>query len=234
MPLRSSLVTTVEDGILKVANFAERRLGVNGRVRIVNFKEDPIPNRSFAIKRPKIQDEDVLNCYINYQQFDTYLNVYVNNYDVSLRLKDFSYFMKVHGIVIKIHKNRSHKFNKKVVVPYLILSSIKGEVLQDVIWNCSLNKKIFYYFQVIEALLELYECRIKPIDLSTHNMMITNEDRLKLIDYDFWIVEDLKNVDLVKLCCQLFKVGFSTVLSFLENNEYTMDYSINYDVAKRC
>lgn len=146
--------------------------GLSGKIKFVQFKDDPNATRSFAIKRPN-------SIGMIFSSDNTAkLNYYKNNLAIANKVGAHPNFMKVHGVIVKIKAGARSK-------PYLILEHIKGTILR----NCgplSQAQKIDLMRQLKAAFLHLYELKILPIDLNHGNVIITNQNQLKLIDFDAW------------------------------------------------
>lgn len=168
--------------------FQNTAKGTHGKVKFVRFKYDNIKNRSFAVKRPRIEAQRFFDNEIQANQ--AALNAYNKNLSISQKVNGHPCFMKVHGVVVK---TKSGKISKK---PYLILEHIKGSLLRDVT-DLNKSQKIELLNQLKEAIFHLYTLNIAPIDINPENVIITKDNKLKLIDFDAWN-ENPSQEDLVR------------------------------------
>lgn len=182
--LKNSLQTLqVIEGVYKntrIKNFAKSKNGAYGKVKIVKFKNDPKIGRLFAMKKPFRRS-------YNETDFKFYSRSFENNLNISLKLQDSPYFMKVHAVVIK-KLNHLNEKNQHDLKPFLILSYIEGISLRELIPNLTLHQKLHILSQLKEALLQLYDAGIYVFDLYSQNILITKDNCLKIIDYDLWII----------------------------------------------
>lgn len=211
-PLRTNLkIVETAEAVFKYVV----RTGSRGKVRIESFNNDPEVNKLYAIKRP-------LHRVDKESHFNYYLTSYENNLQVSLRLGDQPYFMKVYGIVIKKGKRhgRNCSFNLKTAFnlkPYLVLSYIEGTPLRVCATTLTLEQKMHILAQLKDALLMLYDAGIHVSDLyENDNVIITKDCQLKFIDYDSWEVE--LSSDKTKLVSNLSRAA-EEVISGLEKGK---------------
>ncbi len=163
--------------------------GKNSKVKMVHFKNDPDPARWFAIKTPLIDDI--------YSLRDTFFQ-YCNNFEMT-EIGDHPNFMKVHALFIKM------KCNKGIQRPYLVLDDCQGPRLCDIYSELQLEEVIHIITQLKTASLHLYDCDIIPGDFGEHNILITKDNIVKLIDYDLWLNKrNVGNVNLARLIYEKF------------------------------
>lgn len=149
--------------------------GLSGKVKFVRFKNDPVQDRWFAIKRPFSLTSRIFQGGNNIQAALKYYN---NNLEMALKIGNHPNFMQVHGVVVK------EKTGKKAK-PYLILEYIDGTRLKD-LPNLPMDKRILLLSQLKNALTHLFELSILPMDTNQGNFLITKNNELKLIDFDAW------------------------------------------------
>jgi hypothetical protein len=173
--------------------------GITGRVKIAQFKNDPQKERWFAIKRPLYKSDIWIN-----------VNIYKLNVKASIKINNHPNFMKVHGLVVK--DSKKDKYQK----PYLILEYIKGIPMAE-FKNPPLEKRISLLKQLKSALMHLFDIRIFPGDAHTRNILITEDNSLKFIDFDEWIESTQASRE--NLCNELFNIAINVkhILTF-ENN----------------
>lgn len=160
--------------------------GLSGKVKFVRFKNDQNSERSFAIKRPGMISARLMGTEIQANQ--SALKCYRKNLSIAKKVGNHPNFMKVHGVVVKTVKNET------MIKPYLILEHIKGTLLRD-IEDLRLTKqqKIKLMNQLKDAFLHLFKLNILPQDLNFGNVIITENNQLKLIDFDVWDENPSKN-----------------------------------------
>lgn len=153
--------------------------GMSGRVKFVRLKNDPIPGRLFAIKRPTRSVAEMIGASTSEKRNKVALKAYENNVKIAKIIGDHDNFMKVHGIVIKdIKKGKESK-------PFLILEHIEATTLRDLPQLTS-AQKVNLLNQLKVAFTHMYERNIFPVDLNFGNFLVTKDHQLKLIDYDHW------------------------------------------------
>lgn len=184
VPLKESLKKKV-DAVYGKCRLLEKKAseeGDYGKVKFVQFEHDPDKSRWFAIKR------NLLGLSLSSH------NGLINNLEIALKIGMHPNFMQVHGLVIK-ERRRLPKM-------YAILEDIDGVLLRD-LPELPYEKAHSIMLQVHHALRHLYEVGIHPVDFLPHNMMITPDGKLKILDFDFWQIK----VPDQKLAKELHSIG---------------------------
>lgn len=167
--------------------------GDNGKVKFVQFKEDPDENRWFAIKQPSLSIPTALSPTI-YEPLSSkeVLKYYDNNCRISSKTCNHPNFMKVFGVVVKESANDGKTIGEELNVqdfsPYLILEYLEGDLLSSLMKanKLSLQDQQNILKQFVHAMLFLFKASILPKDAHSYNLIFTKSQQLKFIDFDFW------------------------------------------------
>jgi hypothetical protein len=213
-PIRSSLETAekVEAFFQKAPLKAlkEPKRGLSGKVKFLHFKNDPDPERWFAIKRPF----SIFNTiFQSGNPLQAALTKYENNLKIAAKIGNHPNFMKVHGIVVKKVKGGTKS------KPYLVMEYIPGTILRD-LGEVSKEEKIQLVAQLKNALFHLYNKKILPFDANHGNFLITPENELKLIDFDAWI--DGSTISVETLAEGLYNIAGSFLKGLLQVKDLDM------------
>jgi serine/threonine protein kinase len=164
--------------------------GLSGKVIITHFKDDPVPDRLFAIKKPIKSFAEIIGAATSKTRNQVALSSYQHNIVVAKALGGHPNFMNVHGVIVKDKNQGESK-------PYLLLEYIDGTILRE-LRQITDEQKAQLLDQVDKAFSHLLENNIFPGDLNFGNIIITPNYELKLIDYDDWKIPSNMSPEVLK------------------------------------
>jgi len=191
-------------------------------MRVVQFKKDSDYQRWFAIRSPRTEPKSE-------EEFEQYAALYDNNFNMYLKLKEHKLFMPIHALCIKQPRTSENK------TPFLVFPYYQGSLLASENSNnrIAINNKVKILKCVKHALLHLHDCGINPHGLNLYDMILSNENEVKMMNFDHWHEEQ----DPEKLAVQLYALahtitselahGFRVDLPVFNSEDLTSKYDLN-------
>ena len=181
-------------------------LSASEDMNIIQFKKDSDYERWFAIKSPRTEPKSE-------EAFCRYLALYENNLRMHLNLKEHALFIPIHALCIKQPATSKNK------TPFLIFPYYNGSLLSLENNNnrIDIEDKIQILKRIKHALLHLHDCGIYPHALSLQDVMLSNDNEIKLINYDHWYEEQ----DQAKLTRELYTMASRIALELA--NDFNFD-----------
>lgn len=217
VPMNQCVETEKETSQVASATFKVKKKtkgvfgGLGNRVKIVRFKDDPIADRWFAMRRPRPLMALAFQQAPRHVESEEDVKLYRHTLDISLEIGPHPNFMQVQGLIIKERKEG------KCSRPYLISEHIEGQILRKM-ENLNSQEAANYAEQLKVALLHLFDKKIEPRDTNLGNFMITTDHVLKLIDFEAWQIQPaLKGSELAQKQLNIFKTVFSHLAKASDN-----------------